>query len=813
MSKMVHTEENMETLRISLAYNEMTVNDNGVVMEIEEKRDLRYKHGLCTTCKGIPVRLYAITRRKFNPWAAKQPLNEEGQCENGVCFVCHPEKDPSQKGKRPKLPPSQTRGNSNSNLPVTSNHSNSRRTSANDQPETSPLATSRHTTSNKDINNGSPQQPVSTPVAEPRLSEPLPERIDRDFRAALDERQTSLPVLPVTGMNRESSNGSRPEWGANIFVPPQISQASPEPPESSVVPRGDLSSSEVPSVSAIQQEDQHSGTATPPIETDGSRVVSDSKPTWQKSDTSVGSGETPVSATSSTSHHSMNSSGQRRPMGRIGETSSFGDGSDAAPPPMPRSRPAPTPDEIQRVIKDLDPMIKHLDDFDILADVLAQAMTEHKAMAAVQAHCLGAIWDQCKDSPSNQHIIIRKKLVADIVDAMQQHPHDLSVQRQACGAIWSVASDEVNRMELAQIGVTPTGLTQAGVCHPMVSALEEYVTSQAFVRIAIGAMCALSLDTQARKTFEMLGASASVVDAMVANRDCAELQRNGCAFLSNCAINVEQQYVTVAPFSELDAIVQAMSSHRNDADVMETACFALKNYTHDENNCRNLRRCNGFDQLLDYASGLVQRPDCIDYAEDIKERMQLAKVIDESLEEDCSSSMTGLVSEHGLTVQALLDFLQENSWSPKMIVTGLRSFREVLETSPRSEVSECFARNLHKSLLRYSRQYEEEVDLYAEICPIFQKLVSLEEHRGELVEAGACDLMFRGLEVGKDNISVVASVIETLEMLISESVCRRMVVEQKQRIAEAVEVHAYAYSDVAIRGACLLSSLEPNGIY
>lgn len=92
--------QRMVSLRVSLAYTEMTMGANGSVMSRAEKLELRARNGFCKECEGIPVQLFTIKKSRLNPlWVTREPLNVTGECENGVCFVCHPDKDPSRKHK------------------------------------------------------------------------------------------------------------------------------------------------------------------------------------------------------------------------------------------------------------------------------------------------------------------------------------------------------------------------------------------------------------------------------------------------------------------------------------------------------------------------------------------------------------------------------------------------------------------------------------------------------------------------------------------------------------------------------------------
>eukprot|EP00980_Cylindrotheca_fusiformis_P004725 scaffold1004_cov105-Cylindrotheca_fusiformis.AAC.8 len=66
---------------------------NGSVMTKDEKKQKRIEHGYCVECEGPPILLYHIEKR--GGMLKKKARSARGQCGGGVCFVCHPNSDPS----------------------------------------------------------------------------------------------------------------------------------------------------------------------------------------------------------------------------------------------------------------------------------------------------------------------------------------------------------------------------------------------------------------------------------------------------------------------------------------------------------------------------------------------------------------------------------------------------------------------------------------------------------------------------------------------------------------------------------------------
>lgn len=96
----VDREERLQ--RNLVACNEMRVGANCCAISREERAERRLRHGFCPECKGArPVQLFWIKRSKLNPlWVTKVPRSVPSECADGVCYVCHPDRDPNRKDGR-----------------------------------------------------------------------------------------------------------------------------------------------------------------------------------------------------------------------------------------------------------------------------------------------------------------------------------------------------------------------------------------------------------------------------------------------------------------------------------------------------------------------------------------------------------------------------------------------------------------------------------------------------------------------------------------------------------------------------------------
>ena len=79
---------------------------------------------------------------------------------------------------------------------------------------------------------------------------------------------------------------------------------------------------------------------------------------------------------------------------------------------------------------------------------------------------------------------------------------------------------------------------------------------------------------------EAAGDCAGVVALMRAGPGDVEMQRAGCAALTNLAANNADNQVTIAEAGGIRSVVDAMERHKDVADVQEYGCATLSNLAH-----------------------------------------------------------------------------------------------------------------------------------------------------------------------------------------------------------------------------------------
>lgn len=465
------------------------------------------------------------------------------------------------------------------------------------------------------------------------------------------------------------------------------------------------------------------------------------------------------------------------------------------------SQPASLSDEeIASIITGVDSLVQDMNSSgssEFLVDIVLGAIREHVNCAKIQSHCLGVIWELCKENEQNRAAIMLAGAPEDIIRALKLHTQDASVQEKGCGAIWSLGVNSGFRIMLVR----------QKACEQIVIALQYFIATESLVKTAIGAMRTLSPEPEGRDIFQSVGAPKVVTEAMIVHRGCVSIQRDACAFLSNCAVNIEKQFVTVVPQDELDAVVQAMANHRHESSVLHGACFALKNYTHEEKNCRTLRKCKDVNSLILHASQVEQR--CIDDASAVLDRIQISHTMDASLEDEACRTLQQIIDSQMNIPQGprtILDYMRNYDWSPRVNTFCMQKFQQIA-SGTEGQIENIFVDDIHRQILRFCLRFDENKDVCKSTC-IFLACVAVDtSHREQLVDAGACQIIFKSFVCGKTDEELVLNGLKSLELLLSVKQCYEQFKRQLGLVTEAISTHG---SNVPIQylGTKIVSSLD-----
>jgi hypothetical protein len=790
------------SLRNDLAYNEMTMGANGSVMSREEKKSLRKRYGYCIECDGLPTLLYDVKKLTLNPlWVTNKPRAVAGECADGICFICHQDKDPGRRHRQMLYTEAQGAGASRGPPPIFGSRQ-------------AKLPTVRVASFPPAV-----VEPVSVPPAFEAVQEEPAQPA-----APIAPAQPPVTSAPVTRSSQTAPRVARPKVRQNffptVFVPDVMKEAaqseefsaasqSERGVDASERSRGADASERSRAPAAIDEgyrsnrggrEESHFNNMgekeeMPRISDDSSsRPI---EPGLQR-DPDHSSSRRAEQGMARGSDHSEVGSRRTHPNPRPTmpptEGSFSSSQADSSAQPffgMASIGPGPhtaitsshlSEQEVDGIIDMIDSLIRDMINIpgnsELLAGIILGTMADHAHVPAVQTYCLRMIWDTCKDDDESKDALMIAGAPAKIMEALDAFPDSPSVQEKGCGAIWSLGVDSNNRVVLIR----------ARACQHVVQAMASFISTESLVRTAIGALRTLSPEMEARDLLITLGVQKLVVESMVAHRQCASVQRDGCAFLSNCAVDIAKQVVKVVPFEELNAVIQAMVCHKNELSVMQGACFALKNYTHQETNCRTIRQCKGIDDVLVYASTYKESPSCMENAADIRERLQMSRMMDESMEEQAYMELIRFAdaeSNKSVVQRRIMAFMNDFEWSPRMTSCSLQILRKIIHDDASQRDHLCGSAVL-ENVLRVCEKLAPDERVCAEGCSVVACLASDPNKHDILLEAGASEFIFKSLE-HTANEEVVKSALEALSLLSNNE---RWFRETKQNMPLVAEAHA-----------------------
>jgi hypothetical protein len=327
---------------------------------------------------------------------------------------------------------------------------------------------------------------------------------------------------------------------------------------------------------------------------------------------------------------------------------------------------------VEKAIRDLEPLVKDLleagaDSSDMLIEILVSSMDSFPSVERFQSFCLQSIWKSCRaNTDACAASLMASYLHKNIMKAVKSFPSSKKVQEYGCKIFFAIAAHSSNRVVLVQ----------SDTCSFLTEAMGNFMENVSLVRNVIGALRNLSLDTEAREKLNLIPAWKGTVKAMRHNSKDAAIQRDGCALLSNLVVDAEKKVVLSVSDEVLGAVIHALETHRSDASVVTSACFALKNFTYEETNLRSMSRVHNIFQILQIARELTGHEEM----DVIVERLQTSRAEDESLEEQAHESLMAMIelqSEHpSEMIATVVNVLKSYSWSTKIADICTQLLRE-----------------------------------------------------------------------------------------------------------------------------------------
>lgn len=320
--------------------------------------------------------------------------------------------------------------------------------------------------------------------------------------------------------------------------------------------------------------------------------------------------------------------------------------------------------QVNKAIQELRPLIQDLmgagrDSANILVDILSSSLESFPCDERYQLFCLEAISNCLEATGACNASLMSFHRYESVLKAMQRFPSLKKVQEYGCVVIFMIAANPSNRVTLAR----------DSTCSCLLEAMAAFSSNIALARNAIGALRNISLDPEAHQSLVRLPTCERTVQVMQTNFQDNVVQRDGCALLSNLAVDTEKQTVSSVSFEVMQAVSRAIETHCSDAAVVDSACFALKNFAFEASNLRSMRRVERiFDVLKSAEEFAVNGED----AAIISEKLHTSRAEDESLEEQTHETLLAILEVQSDSpadaVATVMCVLEEYGWSTKITV-------------------------------------------------------------------------------------------------------------------------------------------------
>jgi hypothetical protein len=309
---------------------------------------------------------------------------------------------------------------------------------------------------------------------------------------------------------------------------------------------------------------------------------------------------------------------------------------------------------------------------ELLFEVIINSMDSHPKVEDIQLVCIRKVVRVFSDTRTDATSFLLSKGHKRLLFAMKTFPASLRIQEECCEAlaVLSVRQD-----------ATRVILIRSETCTFINKALMRFLGDEALAESAIKTLRSLSFEREGSSALGALAIQEKIVEVMYCNLTSEAIQRDGCALLSNLSVDLEKQRVSAVGKGVIAVIIAAMKEHNENSSVIASACFALKNFTHEESNLRTLVK-------VDKALEVVYRAAAIESATDdasvVIERMQMSMARDESVEDQAHESLKALVELRCHQPEVVVDIintLQNYQWSERMATECVKMLISLASTS------------------------------------------------------------------------------------------------------------------------------------
>jgi hypothetical protein len=322
-------------------------------------------------------------------------------------------------------------------------------------------------------------------------------------------------------------------------------------------------------------------------------------------------------------------------------------------------------DQLRILIRDL------RDNPIMLAEILLHAMKSNATTETIQTFCLQHMGELPLSAVS------QSGLHRGTLQAMKNHRSSLPIQQASLGLLTQWCDDADLRHTV----------TQAGLCEHLPPALTLHMGDAGVVQEVTALLRLVTLEAEARIQCQRLDMAQLLVQAMPCHATASRIQTDGCAVLSNLALDADEKTVHILPPAVLEAVVTALltqvqhPAHATEWPVVKSACFSLKNFLYRSENQRALAQR---DDLLQGLETLVHRgrrksKDAVG----VLEKLQMARAQDESLQAQLMEALQLLWYKSATdAVDEILQVWQDHAWSATILVASLHMLQDLLQGQP-----------------------------------------------------------------------------------------------------------------------------------
>ena len=417
--------------------------------------------------------------------------------------------------------------------------------------------------------------------------------------------------------------------------------------------------------------------------------------------------------------------------------------------------------EVEALLKD----VSAAGNTEFFVELLTNTVRSNQYAVQVLEACFQRIWEFCKFNEENKIYIMQAGLADDIVSCMRRHRDSVLLQKRACGCLWSLSVNQFNRVVLVR----------AGAVRGVFRALEDHIRDENFLVTALGCLRTISPDMEGRHAIQQLLGAQRVCRAMAMHRSSITIQRDGCAFLSNVAVDMDKQEVSVVSRDELETVVRALSDHMRNEAVASSACFALKNYTYEEKNLRVLRKCDDIFSLLEDAAKYSSKHEIRVDANEVLERLRILCEEDDALELIALGSMQEAMQNPNVTVEeSALDvqgWLKEYEWSEKLVCYSLDSLLTMSNKS-NAHLRRIIQLDILKIVVYAMRKQRKSPKVQERACELMKFLAEQGGRSSVFIrEADGCSAIISALRVHRGVEAVQIPAFVALEVLSKDPLC------------------------------------------